>query len=91
MEKTIVRNVRDIAGGDRQALEHALGERLRDNQRLVVQILTLTDAPEAAAADAAPAVELPEWCDVFRGLSEEEIADIERTTRQRLNLSRDPA
>lgn len=92
MEKTIVRDVRDITGADRDVLEHALGERLRDNQRLVVQILTLADPPETAEADpTAAAAELPEWCDVFVGLSDAEIAAVERTTRQRLNLSRDPA
>jgi hypothetical protein len=91
MEKTIVRDVRDITGPDRDVLEQALGQKLRDNQRLVVQILTVTDAPEAQERVAAPAADLPEWCDVFRGLSDEQIAGVERTTWQRLDLTRPSA
>jgi hypothetical protein len=90
MEKRIIRDVRDITGPDRDVLEQALGQKLRDNQRLVVQILTLTDTPTEEAA-GAPATELPEWCDVFRGLSDEEIAGVERAARQRLDLTRPSA
>jgi len=94
MAKTIVRDVRDIAGSDRSALEHALGETLRDDQRLVVQVVTLSESPSAeqpvVAADAAYS-QLPEWCDVFAGLSEAEISDVERTASQRLNLTRESA
>jgi len=89
MDKTIVRDVRDITGPDRDVLEHALGEPLRDDQRLVVQIVTLPDTePEQPASQHAA---LPQWCDVFRGLSDDEIADVESVTRQRLDLTRPSA
>lgn len=85
MGKTIVRDVRDITGPDRDVLEHALGERLRDDQRLVVRILSPADAgPEPTRPGAGAA--LPDWCDVFRGLSDEEIADVESAVRRRLDL-----
>ncbi len=90
MEKTIVRDVRDIANSDREALEHALGERFRDDQRLVVRVVTLTESTEDAAAVTGDSyASLPEWCDVFAGLSDDEIADVAETTRQRLNLTRE--
>lgn len=92
MIKTIIRDIRDIAEGDRSALEQALGETLRDDQRLVVQVLTLSDSPSAeqsvVGADEAYS-QLPEWCDVFAGLSEAEISEVERTAGQRLNLTRE--
>lgn len=92
MDKTIVRDVRDIANSDRKALEHALGERFRDDQRLVVHVVTLTDSTEdTAAATGDGYASLPEWCDVFAGLADDEIADVEETARQRLNLTREPS
>jgi hypothetical protein len=36
--ENIIRNVRDIDNGDRRAIEHVVGQTLRDNQRLVIQI-----------------------------------------------------
>lgn len=94
MIKTIIRDIRDIAEGDRSALEHALGETLRDDQRLVVQVVTRPDSlaagPSVVVADAAY-TQLPEWCDVFAGLSEAEISEVERTAGQRLNLTRESA
>lgn len=94
MTRTIVRNVRDISDKDREAIEHALGEELRDDQRLIVQVVS---APEAlheespkVSVDSAYA-SLPDWCDVFAGLSSDEVEEVERTTRQRLNLGRESA
>lgn len=94
MEKTIVRDVRDIDRGDRRAIEHALGETLRDDQRLVVRLVPLpepagTEPSRVAAQDAYAG--LPDWCDVFQGLTNDQIAEVERTTGRRLDLTREPS
>ena len=76
--ESIIRNVRDIEASDRHALEHVVGRSLRDDQRLTIQ---LTDIDEKTAIPVAPTVvaqTLPAWCRVYEGLSNEEIAEIER-------------
>jgi len=76
----IVRNVRDIAPGDRSAIEHLVGHPLRDDQRLVIWIDSATTSNDQVAdPSAASQGQLPEWCNVYEGLSETEIADLERS------------
>lgn len=87
---TVIRNVGDIDAGDRQALERVLGRCLLENQQLVVQVVNLQVAP-AAAAKAAPQTGspvLPEWCNVYARLSDDEIADLEKTILTRADLTR---
>jgi hypothetical protein len=86
----ITRNVTEIKPADRNALEHVLGQPLHDGQQLIVRIVT----PEAAAphADAnTPARDedtLPDWCNVYEGLSDAEVAAIEEVMLTRANLTR---
>jgi len=91
MEK-VIRNVRDIDRADRQALEHVLGQRLRENQQVVIGIVNL-DVTEPPGAEAPPlgtrgAAALPEWCNVYEGLTDEEIADLEQLILTRADLTR---
>jgi hypothetical protein len=96
---TIVRNIRDIDQADRSVLEHVLGQPLAETQQIVVQVV---DAPSATApANGNPAIPvkaedeatqptvLPDWCNVYKGLSETEIDEIEKIALQRADLSRD--
>jgi hypothetical protein len=71
--EAIIRNVRDIETSERQVLEHVLGQQLRENQQVIIQVVTLPrEAPEGGeAVDATPSRRLPEWCNVFAGLSDE--------------------
>ena len=88
----VIRNVGEIDAHDRKALEHVLGQALRENQQLVIRIVNLQVQPEADTppvphpANGSPA--LPEWCNVYDGLSEDEIAEMEKTILQRADLSR---
>ena len=78
--ETVIRNVGEIDAHDRQALEHVLGQSLRENQQLVIRIVNLQPAAEIATApvphEANAKPTLPEWRNVFEGLSDEDIADI---------------
>jgi hypothetical protein len=89
---TVVRNVDEINAHDRQALEHVLGRALRENQQLVIRVVNLQPQPEVVKAPGPPRANgrpaLPDWCNVYEGLSDEEIADIEKTILQRADLSR---
>ena len=90
--ETIIRNVGDIDSQDRQALEHVLGQPLRANQQLVIRIINRQVQPDGPAEtttqDRNGAAVLPEWCNVYAGLSDEEIADLEKTILTRADLSR---
>jgi hypothetical protein len=83
--ETVIRNVGDMEPQDRQALEHVLGLRLLQNQQLLVRVVNLETEPrvaeEAGPKDVPTA--LPAWCNVYAGLSDEEIADLERTILSR--------
>lgn len=78
--EAITRSVSDIDHADRQALEHLLGTRLSENQQVIIQVANVGVQP-AEQQEPAPrhlgAGMLPEWCNVYEGLSDAEIADIE--------------
>lgn len=88
--ETVIRNVGEIDAHDRQSLEHVLGLSLRENQQLVINIVNLEvpqDIFSEPAADHGRST-LPEWCNVYEGLSDDDIAEMEHTILQRANLSR---
>jgi len=86
-----VRNVSEIDFADRQAMEHLLGQRLRENEQLVIRVVTFKSSPEPSDTpppSSGTMAVLPEWCNVYAGLSDEEIADLERTVLTRADLTR---
>jgi hypothetical protein len=80
--ETIIRAVRDLDSAERSMIEQLVGHALRENQQLVIQVLTVELPPPAAGAA------LPDWCNVFEGLSDEQVADLEQVILQRADLSR---
>ena len=86
--ETISRNVRDIETADRRVLEHVFGTPLDENQRVIINVVNIHVTP--AATVSATEAELPEWCDVYAGLSEEEVDLLDQATKRRLDLSRSP-
>lgn len=89
--ESITLDVKDIQHSDRKALEHVLGKQLCENQRVIINVVNLQLAPDDSgetADDSAHAAALPEWCNVYAGLSDEEIASIEQTVLTRVDLSR---
>lgn len=90
--ETIIRNIGDIDANDIEALEHVLGKRLGENQQLVIGIVNLevpqAAAPQSSGQPSSGGSVLPEWCNVYAGLSDHDVADIERIILQRCDLSR---
>lgn len=85
----IIRNIRDIDTSERRVLEHVLGQPLKENQQVIVQIVTLKNDGEAQQVQAPESSnQLPEWCDVFAGLSDDQVAEVEGAILQRADLSR---
>ena len=85
--ETITRNVRDISSNERKVLEQVLGRQLGENEHVVIQVVTPETKTEDRKADSSPS-KLPDWCNVYEGLTDREIAEIEETLHQRANLSR---
>ena len=78
--ESIKRSVKDIDTADRRALEHVIGKHLSENQQVVIQVLKVdvvnAGKPESNPQGVQPPT-LPEWCNVYEGLSDAEIDDIE--------------
>jgi hypothetical protein len=89
--KAIVRNTADLNRDDRTLLERLLGEQLHDDQQLVIGVVDRQSRREPADetnVSTADVPTLPDWCNVYEGLSDEEIADLERVILQRADLNR---
>lgn len=88
--ESIIRNVREIDHGERQALEHVLGRELAENQQVIIQIVTLGNRPlgETRERGHGHTATLPPWCDVYAGFSDAEIADVETAVRERSDITR---
>jgi len=85
---TIIRNVKDIGSTDRQALEHVIGQHLSEHQQLVIRVVNV-DFPQQASGESPSATgTLPDWCHVYRGLSDEAVSSLEKTVLTRADLSR---
>jgi len=89
MEK-ITRNVRELENNERRVYETALGQQLRDNQQVIIQVITVgaSEEKEKVGSGGQPTGTLPDWCNVYEGLSDEEIAEIETVILDRSGWSR---
>ena len=74
--ETITRNVRDLGANDRTAVERLVGHSLRENQQLIIQVVSV-EAPTPGEGENGD--ELPPWCRVFEGLSDADIQRIEKS------------
>ena len=84
----IVRNVRDIDAEHRSAIEHVVGQTLRENQQLVIQIANVDDGHGTSGPDTRRPQTLAEWTTVYEGLSEQQIDAVDATINSRANLTR---
>ena len=88
--ESIVRNVRDIEAGDRHAIEHVVGQTLSDNQRLIIQLAEIEIPAPPSANDSHSTQTLPDWCQVYAGLSDDEIIEIEKIALGPVKFARAP-
>jgi|CXWL01.1.fsa_nt_gi hypothetical protein len=95
--ESITRNVRDIPSDELRLYETVLGAKLRENQQVIIQVISVGDqtrgagpSPEKEGDHAAPGVTLPDWCNVYEGLSDEEISGIESVVLDRSGWTRTP-
>lgn len=90
--ETVIRHVRDIETSERRVLERVVGHPLKEDQKVIIQVVTSGSQPAAEPRGTAPAPlpTLPDWCNVYEGLTEEQLADVERVVLQRADLTRPP-
>jgi hypothetical protein len=85
----ITRNVRDLKQDERRVYEAALGEHLCENQQVILHVVTPDEpTPTEEARPGAASAQLPDWCDVYEGLTDEEIAEIEDVMLDRSGWNR---
>jgi len=79
------------------SVRNVLGAKLRENQQVIIQVISVGDqmreaapSPEEEGDRAAPGVTLPDWCNVYEGLSDEEISGIESVVLDRSGWTRNP-
>ena len=76
--ETITRNVGDLQAHERSAVEQLVGHRLRENQQLIIQVVSI-DMGGGEKPNGSQGDELPPWCNVYEGLNDEQIAEIEKS------------
>jgi hypothetical protein len=87
--ESIICSVKDIETADRQAFEHILGRPLADHQQLIIRVVN-ADMATTRRATEPTAVTLPDWCNVYEGLSDDEVSALEDVVLTRADLSREP-
>lgn len=87
----IVRNVRDIGAEHKQSLERLLGEKLRDEQRLLIQVFEAGEVPNLPVTNPRPSQSqsLSDWTAVYEGLSDDDIDAVNKIIKSRANQTRD--
>ncbi len=84
MEASREIDVTNLDAAHRQAFEDVIGTRLQRSQRLIISVAEID--PTAGAAPSAQSID--DWKKVYEGLSDDEIASIDRDVKTRANLTR---
>ena len=71
-----IKKISDIDPRDRAVVERVFGQRLEASGNIVLSLKTVDASPTSpmAAGD-----ELPSWCNVLEGLSDEDLAEFDAT------------
>ncbi len=92
--ETVTRRVTELNADERLVYETALGHQLHENQQVILQVITFAEQPAAAedltglGTGAGEPPVLPDWCHVYEGLSDPQIAELEQVILQRADLTR---
>ena len=87
MELPVNIDISSLDAFHRRAIEDVLGKELSANQRLVIQVEDVSSSPkqssnqtettEPSSNQAEAKFKLPEYCNVYAGLTDAEIVDLE--------------
>lgn len=83
---TVSRDVSDLPQAERAALEHIVGHRLLETQRVIVQVIDVY--PQRSDTQAENTGSVPSWWKVYEGLSDEEVDRVDAAVGQRADMTR---
>ncbi len=76
--ESITRQVRELQPDERRVYEAALGKQLLENQQIILQVITLNGQNESRDdTHTQGTFQRPDWCNVYDGLTEQEIVSVE--------------
>jgi hypothetical protein len=75
--QTVVHNISDLNEDDRAVVERLVGKPVRSDQQLVIQVTSRCAMNATMSRDGSSANKLPEWCSVYAGLSDDQLAELE--------------
>ena len=83
-----IKSISELAPGDRHVVERLLGQQLGAavGAKLILRVEPAAAEPNGAADDE----ELPSWCNVLEGISDEDLAEIEAAINFPTRLTRTP-
>ena len=73
---SVTRAARELSASDRSAIEHVWGAPLAEDDQVLLQVRPKPQVETGACA-------LPDWLRVYEGLSDSEIAELERSILDR--------
>ena len=83
----VIRDVGKLDIYEKQAIERLLRRTLRDDEQVIIRVvrrqISVEVAESTAGQDETENPTLPDWCNVYEGLSDEEIEDLERIILRR--------
>jgi hypothetical protein len=86
METSHEIDVTSLDAEHRRALEEVIGTQLQRNQRLLISVTEVNVTPAQRACRGGQSIR--DWTDVYEGLSDEEVRDIDREVNTRADLTR---
>jgi hypothetical protein len=80
--QTVLRNIRELTREDVATLERVVGISLDPSDRIVIQVLAEEPAPQTVQSAESPNAALPDWCNVYSGLTTSEVDEIDALIRR---------
>jgi hypothetical protein len=80
-----IKKISDIDPRDRAVVERVFGQRLEAAGNIVLILKTVDATPSSPPMAAG---ELPSWCNVLDGLSDEDLAEFDATLDEPVRLAR---
>ncbi len=74
--ETVTHFVSELGSVERSAMERLLGHRLSDEQQIIIHVKE-ADIEEKSKKRLPNS--LPDWCNVFKGMTDEEIDEVDRS------------
>jgi len=84
MEKSHEINVTSLDDAHRRAFEDVIGIQLGRNQRLMIKVADIDLTPTGRRSGLT----ISDWTEVYEGLTDEEVEDIDRAVNTRADLTR---